>query len=91
MSMPLCVDVLETGELVSTGQLSESCMGYVLMTVGDYSQSLTLGQIFAVPETSQLAMLFSFATGLVVSLALVAHLVGTVAGFFNYSSKEETL
>lgn len=89
--MPLCVTILETGELVSSGQLSESCNGYVLMTVGDYSQSLTLGQVFAIPDIAQLAALFSFSSGLVISLALVAHLVGTVAGFFNSSSKEETL
>lgn len=89
--MPLCVEALESGHLVTTGQLTSDCKGYALMTVGDYSQALTLGQVFAIPDYTTLAALFSFSTGLVLSLALVAHLVGTVAGFFNSSSKEEIL
>lgn len=88
--MPLCVYAdVETGFLHTVGQLSESCTGYVLMTAADYAGSLTITQLFGWPEPEAFGLAFMAAFGAVLGCAVVAHVVGSVAGFFDSAREEE--
>lgn len=88
--MPLCVVLDPSGALVSQGQFTGECTGYVLMTAADYAGAMTVGQLFAAPSPVTFAGAFMAAFGAVLGCAVVAHAVGSVAGFFD-SSKEEEL
>ncbi|PZE11970.1 hypothetical protein DMX10_17950 [Pseudomonas sp. 57B-090624] len=88
--MPLCVVVDSTGALVSRGEFTGECNGYVLMTPADYAGSMTIAQLFGWPDPVAFASAFMASFGIVLRCAVVAHTVGSVAGFFD-SSKEEEL
>lgn len=88
MAMPLCVLVNESDQLVTTGQFSADCMGYVLMTAADYTGSMTMAQIFGPPDAEVFAAFFMGFFGFVCGCAVVAHAVGSVAGFFDSKNEE---
>lgn len=87
--MPLCVVLDPSGALVSQGQFTGDCTGYVLMTAADYAGAMTVGQLFAFPNPAMFAAAFMAAFGAVLGCAVVAHLVGSVAGFFDSPTEEQ--
>ncbi|MCU9948259.1 hypothetical protein [Pseudomonas sp. PDM13] len=88
--MPLCIVIDSTGALVSQGEFTGECNGYVLMTAADYAGSMTIAQLFGWPDPAAFGTAFMTSFGIVLGCAVVAHTVGSVAGFFD-SSKEEEL
>lgn len=89
MALPLCV-VLDqaTGALVSAGEFTGECSGWLLVTPADWAGSVTIAELFAFPDAIQLGAAFASFFGLVVGPAAIAHLVGAVAGFFDHSTEE---
>lgn len=87
--MPLCIVVNDSGELVSQGQFTGDCNGYVLMTAADYAGSMTVAQLFGWPDPVAFGAAFTTTFGIVLGCAVVAHTVGSVAGFFDNPREEE--
>lgn len=89
MAMPLCITVDADNQLVNSGQFTGDCTGYVLMTAADYTGSMTMAQLFGPPDAEVFAAFFMGFFGLVLGCAVVAHAVGSVAGFFDHHPVEE--
>lgn len=84
MTLPLCVAVdPATNALVATGEFSGACTGYVLITPADWAGSMTIAELFGFPDPLVFSGAFAATFGLVIGCAMVAHAVGSVAGFFD--------
>jgi len=89
MTLPLCVVIDQaSGALVSAGEFTGDCTGYLLITPADWAGSVTIAELFAFPEATQLAAAFACFFGLVFGPAALAHLVGRVSGFFDHEREE---
>lgn len=87
---PLCVyQDADTSYLYTSGQVDESCTGYVLMTIQDYAGSIGFTQLFGYPDPLEFGLVFSLCFGVVLGFAVWAHSVGAVAGMFNSTLDEE--
>ncbi|WP_324709577.1 hypothetical protein [Pseudomonas citronellolis] len=87
--MPLCIVVDQSGALVSQGEFTGECTGYVLMTAADYAGSMTIAQLFGWPDPAAFGAAFTTAFGIVLGCSVVAHTVGSIAGFFDTAREEE--
>lgn len=82
--LPLCVHLDQmTNALIAAGEFTGECTGYVLMTPADWAGSMTVAQLFAFPDPLVFAAAFTASFGAVTGCAVVAHAVGSVAGFFD--------
>lgn len=82
--LPLCVHLDQaTNALIAAGEFTGECAGYVLMTPADWAGSMTVAQLFAFPDPLVFAAAFTASFGAVIGCAVVAHAVGSVAGFFD--------
>ncbi len=82
--LPLCVHLDQaTNALIAAGEFTGECTGYVLMTPADWAGSMTVAQLFAFPDPLVFAAAFTSSFGAVIGCAVVAHAVGSVAGFFD--------
>ena len=89
MPLPLCVHLDQaTGALVAAGEFTGECTGYLLITPADWAGSVTIAQLFAMPDATQLGAAFACFFGVVVGPWAIAHLVGRVAGFFDHDREE---
>ena len=89
MTLPLCVHLDQaTGALVAAGEFTGECTGYLLITPADWAGSVTIAELFAFPEATQLTAAFACFFGLVFGPAAIAFLVGRVGGFFDHNSEE---
>jgi hypothetical protein len=90
MPIPLCVySDPDTSFLYTTGQMTEQCVGYVLMTSADYAGAMTLSQLFGWPDPLVFGGIFTTCLGIVLGFAAWANAVGVVASMFNTSNDEE--
>lgn len=90
MPIPLCVySDPDSNFLYTTGQMTESCVGYVLMTSADYSGAMTLSQLFGWPDPVAFGAIFTTCFGIVLGFAVWANAVGVVASMFDSSRDEE--
>lgn len=82
--LPLCVHLEPgTNALIAAGEFTGECTGYVLITPADWAGTLMLSDLFALPSVYQFGAVFGGVFGTVVGLAMLAHSVGSVAGFFD--------
>lgn len=88
MAMPLCVVVDTDGRLVSQGEFSGDCTGWILVTPADWAGSMTLAKLFEFPDPVAFGAVFGSTFGLILFLAAIASMVGTVAGFFDSTDVE---
>jgi len=92
MALPLCVYVDQaTNALVAAGEFTGECTGYVLITPADWAGSMTVAELFGFPDPLVFGATFTAAFGAVLGCAVVAHAVGSVAGFFNPINSVEEL
>ena len=87
--LPLCIVVDESGRLVSQGEFTGDCTGYVLMTPADFAGSMTVAQLFGWPAPVAFGAAYTTAFGVVLGCAVVAHTIGSLAGFFDTNREEE--
>jgi hypothetical protein len=82
--LPLCVHLdPATNALIAAGEYTGECTGYILITPADWVGTLMLSDVFAFPSAMHLGGVFAGVFGTVIGLAMLAHTVGTVAGFFD--------
>jgi hypothetical protein len=92
MSLPLCVQVdTATNTLVTSGEFTGACTGYVLITPADWAGSMTIAELFTMPDPVVFASAFTATFGAVIGLAMVAHSIGAVAGFFDSKNELQEL
>lgn len=83
MAMPLCINVDADGRLVSKGEYTGDCTGWILVTPADWAGSMTLTKLFEFPDPVMFGAVFTSMFGLILFLAAIATMVGSVAGFFD--------
>jgi hypothetical protein len=81
--MALCVQLQPDGTLVPTGQTSEECTGYVLVTPAEHAWSALLHEAFAWPEPTEAATLMAKSFGGVLLFYIVAYICGAVGRYFD--------
>lgn len=91
MMQPLCITVDTDGHLLSQGEYSGDCTGYVLQTPADFAGSMTIAGLFAYPDPVNFGLAFGTTFGLVLFLAAVSSTVGEVSGFFSSTTQVEEL
>lgn len=90
--LPLCVHLdPATNALIAAGEFTGDCTGYVLITPADWAGSMTVAQLFAFPDPLAFGAAFTAVFSLVIGCAVVAHMVGAVAGFFDAKNALEEL
>lgn len=90
--LPLCVHLDQaTSALIAAGEFTGECTGYVLMTPADWAGSMTVAQLFAFPDPLAFAAAFTASFGAVCGCAVVAHAIGSVAGFFDTKNDVQEL
>lgn len=88
--LPLCVNLdPATNALVAAGEFTGDCSGYLLITPADWAGAITIAQVFQFPEPELFAAAFMASFGAVLGCAVVAHAVGSVAGFFDAKNSLE--
>ena len=91
MQQPLCITVDSDGHLLSQGEYSGDCTGYVLQTPADFAGSMTVAALFQYPDPVAFGAAFATTFGLTLFLAAVASTVGEVSGFFSSTAQVEEL
>ncbi|MDU9415002.1 hypothetical protein [Pseudomonas sp. zfem005] len=87
--LPLCVHLDPvTNALVAAGEFTGECTGYLLITPADWAGSMTVAQLFALPDPGMAAVAFTTPFMLCLALAYVASAVGAVAGFWDSTQEE---
>jgi hypothetical protein len=82
--LPLCVHLDQaTNALIAAGEFTGECTGYVLITPADWAGSMTIAELFAMPDPVAFGSVFTAAFSAVIGLAVLAHTLGVVSGFFD--------
>ena len=81
--MAICVAVNSEGHLVQSVSSIESCMGHILLNIGEY-QNITLQHtVLAIPETSDFAAAWAAGFILPCTVGLIAYCVGQIVKVWN--------
>ena len=81
--MALCVTITPEGTLVPTGQAVAECVGYVMVTPGEYAWLDLMQQALAAPSVEEATALVIGGFGSILVFYVVARICGAVGNFFG--------